>query len=153
MSRPSSLSKWKSEYCAPVVVAVTTAEVETISLKNGLLFHELLSSFGHLDGVNTDVRSGNQTIIISNAHIRFERYSELVAKSAGTLEEHLKSEFQEGDVHANLPKNLIELTRLPPMAMTAKHDEVGPIEIVHTHSITLYLTKRRRTAHNEEPLF
>jgi len=137
MSRPSSLSKWKNEYCAPVVVTVTTAEVETISLKNGLLFHEVLSSFGHLDGVNTDVRSGNQTISISNAHIRFERYSELAAKSAGTLEEHLKKEFQESEPHSTLPKNLIELTRMPPVAMNAKHDEVS---LVDNNNTSMYNT-------------
>lgn len=34
-----------SEYCAPVIATVSTAEVEGICLKNGLLFHELLRSF------------------------------------------------------------------------------------------------------------
>lgn len=31
-----------SEFCAPVVVVVATAEVEALALKNGVLFHDLL---------------------------------------------------------------------------------------------------------------
>jgi hypothetical protein len=34
-----------SEYCAPVVVTLTTLEAENVCLKNGLLFHELLRLF------------------------------------------------------------------------------------------------------------
>ena len=31
-----------SDFCAPVVAVVATAQVENLSLKNGLLFHDLL---------------------------------------------------------------------------------------------------------------
>lgn len=70
-----------------MVVTATTAEAEKICLKNGLLFHELLCSFGHLDGVNATVRSGNQAFNLPDAHIRFERATELRAKSGENIEE------------------------------------------------------------------
>lgn len=38
----SILSKWFVEFATPVVVTVTTENAENISLKNGLLLHELL---------------------------------------------------------------------------------------------------------------
>ena len=42
MPPKSLLNKWFVEYATPVVVTVTTENAENISLKNGLLFHELL---------------------------------------------------------------------------------------------------------------
>ena len=42
MLKSSLTEAWISEFCAPVITVVATAEVETISLQNGLLFHDLL---------------------------------------------------------------------------------------------------------------
>lgn len=106
MTSRSLLSKWFVEYTSPVVVTIATAEVESICLKNGLLFHELLryqiidwifsfflffhfeySAFGHLDNLSATVRSVNHQIPVIDAHIRFERSSEVVPKSSGAIEE------------------------------------------------------------------
>jgi len=75
-----------SEYNACVAVTVTTAQVENKCLKNGLLFHELLSSFGHLDGLSSTIRTGGQSIFVTDAHIRFERSTELNPKSPDLVE-------------------------------------------------------------------
>jgi len=80
-----------------VVVTVATAEVENICLKNGLLLHELLSAFSKLDGVNVTVRSSNYQVEINDAHIRFERVTEVRGKSPACIEELLRSTFEEGD--------------------------------------------------------
>lgn len=45
------------------------------------------SSFGHLDGINAVIRSGNQNFYISDAHVRFERSTEVRAKETQTVEE------------------------------------------------------------------
>lgn len=106
MTTRSLLSKWLVEYTSPVVIVITTPQVENISLQNGLLFHELLrlycffflnfillsklnmySAFGHLDGVNAQVRSINHHIPVVDAHIRFERISEVAVKNSGGVEE------------------------------------------------------------------
>jgi hypothetical protein len=44
------------------------------------------SSFGHLDGLNSSVRTGNQTFTVSDAHIRFERNTEAKAKNSELVE-------------------------------------------------------------------
>ena len=97
MTSRSLLPRWISEFCSPVVVTVATAEVESICLKNGLLLHELLSAFSKLDGVNATVRSSNYQVEINDAHIRFERVTEVRGKSPGCIEELLRSTFEEGD--------------------------------------------------------
>lgn len=97
-----------SEFCAPVVVTLVSAEAEKICLKNGLLLHELLrfvhfidyhvtslvdyvvnflSCFGHLDGIGANIRAGNQTFPLSDAHIRFERATEVRPKTSENIEE------------------------------------------------------------------
>jgi len=81
------LGKFVGEFCAPVVVTVTTAEVENICQKNGLLLHELLSAFGHLDSINSVIRTGSGTLPVTDAHIRFERVTELKPKTSSGLEE------------------------------------------------------------------
>lgn len=81
------MGKFVGEFCAPVVVTVTTAEVENICQKNGLLLHELLSAFGHLDSINSVVRTGSGTLPVTDAHIRFERVTELKPKTSTLLEE------------------------------------------------------------------
>jgi hypothetical protein len=94
------------EFCAPVVVTVTSPEVEKISLKNGLLFHDLLrylvhsyydfppgsyiffsSAFGHIDSISTTVRVSGNNIPVREGHIRFESVSELFPKSSANIEE------------------------------------------------------------------
>jgi hypothetical protein len=111
-SRPL-LQKWIGEFCAPVVVTVATAEVESICLKNGLLLHELLSAFGKLDNVNATIKSTNSQIEISDAHIRFERVTEVRSKSAGSVEELLKATFEEYEL-SRVPSNIAELKAAPP---------------------------------------
>ncbi len=94
-----------SEYCAPVVITLASEEAERICLHNGLLLHELLrysytlifavfiltsivtSCFGHLDGLNSTIRIGNQGISVSDAHIRFERVTEVRPKTAENVDE------------------------------------------------------------------
>ncbi len=77
--------------------------MEKICLQNGLLLHELLryliitltitcltdvdSCFGHLDGINSVVRVGNQQFPINDTHIRFERVTEVKAKTTENVEE------------------------------------------------------------------
>ncbi len=86
-----------------MVVTLATAQVEKICLQNGLLLHELLryrspffsitcltdmdSCFGHLDGINSVVRVGNQQFPINDTHIRFERVTEVKAKTTENVEE------------------------------------------------------------------
>ena len=106
MSTRPLLTKWIGEFCAPVVVTVATAEVENICLKNGLLLHELLSAFGKLDSANATIRSSNSQVEINDAHIRFERVTEVRSKSAGGVEEllrtSLKNTFDITKTHSNL---------------------------------------------------
>lgn len=47
----------------------------------------MYSAFGHLDGVNAQVRSINHHIPVVDAHIRFERISEVAVKNSGGVEE------------------------------------------------------------------
>lgn len=122
MSKSSLMSSWMSEFCAPVVMVVPTAEVESISLKNGLLFHDLLRAFSTLD-VNETIRSNGNMIHIKEAHIRFERSTEFVAKPPGTVEQLLRSLFQEFDI-ARLPANASELKSQSPTAWTPQIEQV-----------------------------
>jgi hypothetical protein len=48
MAAKSLLSKWLVEYTSPVVVTVSSAQAEIVSLQNGLLFHELLRYVSHV---------------------------------------------------------------------------------------------------------
>lgn len=113
MTMRPMLTKWIGEFCAPVVVTVVTAEVESICLKNGLLLHEMLSGFGKLDGANATIRSTSSQIEITDAHIRFERVTEVRPKNAGGLEELLRTSFEEIDL-AKAPTNLADLKADPP---------------------------------------
>jgi hypothetical protein len=45
------------------------------------------SSFGHLDGINTTIRAGNQNYPFADAHIRFEKSTDMRAKASNSLEE------------------------------------------------------------------
>ena len=54
-------------------------------MKYSFVFN-LNRAFSHLD-LNSSVRSGNQVIHITDAHIRFERGTELIQKTPGTVEE------------------------------------------------------------------
>ena len=111
------------EFCSPVVVTVATAEVENICLKNGLLLHELLSAFSKLDGVNATVRSSNYQVEINDAHIRFERVTEVRGKSPGCIEELLRSSFEECDPSMT-PANLVELKATPPTAWGPRAEQI-----------------------------
>lgn len=63
-------------------------DVERICMQNGLLFHELLSCFGHLSGLNSIIRLTNsQTpISVTEAQMRFERVTEVRPKPAENVE-------------------------------------------------------------------
>ena len=111
------------EFCSPVVVTVATAEVENICLKNGLLLHELLSAFSKLDGVNATVRSSNYQVEINDAHIRFERVTEVRGKSPGCIEELLRTSFEECDPSMT-PANLVELKATPPTAWGPRAEQI-----------------------------
>lgn len=117
------LSKWIGEFCAPVVVTVATAEVESICLRNGLLLHELLSVYGKLDSVNATIRSSGSQVEINDAHIRFERVTEVRSKSSGGIEELLRNSFEEYDI-TNASANLIDLKANPPSAWSATADQL-----------------------------
>ena len=91
------LSRFTKEFCAPVVMTVTTAEVENTCLKNGLLFHELMSGFGHLDNVNSTTRTGSSNIVLQDAQIRFESATDARAKTGILMEERLGEAFVEAD--------------------------------------------------------
>lgn len=116
------LSKWVNEFCAPVIATITTNEVELICQKNGLLFHELLSAFGRLDTMNAVVRTASATLPIIDAHIRFERVTEVQAKSAACLEEHLRKSFVPYDI-VSLPNNIAELKVSPPNGSNSKIED------------------------------
>ena len=121
-SRPL-LSKWIGEFCAPVVVTVATAEVENICLKNGLLLHELLSAFGKLDSANATIRSSNSQVEINDAHIRFERVTEVRSKSAGGVEELLRTSFKEYDI-TKTHSNLNDLKLYPPTTWSTHAEQL-----------------------------
>ena len=95
------------------MVTIATAEAEAVCLRNGLLLHELLrlsyynnyalkdfklqltnacfdylcSPFGHLDSINSVIRIGTASIATADAHIRFERATELKSKGSELIEE------------------------------------------------------------------
>ncbi len=74
---------------------VASEEAEKISLKNGLLFNELLSAFGHLDTVTSTIRSISQNIALRDAYIRFERATEMYPKSHVDVENVIQILFIE----------------------------------------------------------
>eukprot|EP01041_Mallomonas_annulata_P002922 gene2922-5736_t len=123
MSNRSILSRWQTEYFAPVVVTLATADVERICLENGLLFHELLSAFGHLDTVNASIRTSGQIFPVAEANIRFERISEVVQKNSGVVEELLREHFEEFDIN-RIPSNIFDLKASPPSAWTQKLEQL-----------------------------
>mmetsp|Transcript_61952 Transcript_61952/g.108957 ORF Transcript_61952/g.108957 Transcript_61952/m.108957 type:complete len:1520 (-) Transcript_61952:123-4682(-) len=123
MSGKTFLKKWIGEYNAAVIVTVTSAEAENICLKNGLLFHELLSSFGHLDGLNSTVRTGNQTFTMNDAHIRFERSTEVKVKSSEQIEKLMRETFEDQEM-SRMPQNIAELKASPPSSWTPKTEAI-----------------------------
>ena len=70
-----------SSHSLLIAATVSSAEAESICLKNGLLFHEILASFGNLDGINAICRTGTANVRMSNVHLRFERASEMQVRS------------------------------------------------------------------------
>lgn len=123
MSTRPLLNKWIGEFCAPVVVTVATAEVESICLRNGLLLHELLSAYGKLDSVNATIRSSGTQVEINDAHIRFERVTEVRSKSSGGIEELLRISFEEYDV-TKVSANIADLKADPPSTWSATADQL-----------------------------
>ena len=74
-------------------MTITTAEVERASLRNQLLFHELLAAFSHLDGLNIHLRVPGNNIVINDCHLRFERSTEMSDKSVEDMENLLRRDF------------------------------------------------------------
>jgi hypothetical protein len=64
-------------------VKVVTEDVAFYRMYN----HLSCSAFGHLDGIHTAIRSNNQMLSLSDAQIRFERGTEMHAKSHQVVEE------------------------------------------------------------------
>eukprot|EP01038_Epipyxis_sp_PR26KG_P005036 gene5036-7027_t len=144
MTNRTLTSKWLSEYCAPVVITVTTAEAEGICLKNGLLLHELLSAFGHLDGINAIVRSGAQNYSLPDTHVRFERVTEMRARTGDVIEEMMKQNFKEFELN-RLPNNVQELKVSPPSAWSPLIEQIAMRSMAFTEfemlsSPLIYLT-------------
>ena len=113
------LHRWINEYCAPVVITVTSSEVEKISLKNGLLLHDLLSAFSHLDSISSGIRTngGGSNISLKEARIRFESSSEVFPKSSANVEEACLNYFEQYDLES-LPMTVDELNANPPSALS-----------------------------------
>ncbi len=101
----SVLSRYLVEFCAPVVLTCTTAEVDKACLRNGLLLHELLGGFARLDNTNSVVRTGSGELHIQDAQIRFEALTEARAKNGFTVDAHLSKIFKEADL-TQLPSSL-----------------------------------------------
>lgn len=57
------------------------------SLTKTNLYILYYSAFGQLDGINSSIRSGSQQLPLADAHIRFERVTEVRTKSSGCVEE------------------------------------------------------------------
>eukprot|EP00981_Chlorochromonas_danica_P002980 scaffold601_cov170-Ochromonas_danica.AAC.41 len=115
--------RWIGEYCAPVVIVTASAEAEKISLRNGLLLHDLLSCFGHLDGINAAIRVPNQVFPMPDGHIRFERVTELKTKTIESVENLLLSQFTPFDVYA-LANTSSEIKANPPTAWTPTTEQI-----------------------------
>ena len=79
-------------------MTVASAEVEKNSLKNGLLFHDLLSAFSHLDAISSTIRTNGNNIAVKEAHIRFESVSEVFPKSSANVEEACLNYFEQYDL-------------------------------------------------------
>lgn len=75
------------------------------------------SAFGSLDGINAAVRTNGQVFGLADAHIRFERASEVDQKSGDQIEDLLHDSFEEFDIN-RLPNSLVELKAGPPSAWT-----------------------------------
>jgi hypothetical protein len=117
------MNRFVSEFCAPVVVLTCTAEAEGVSLKNGLLLHELLSAFGHLDGISATVRGSSSNFHLTDAHIRFERETEVRAKTSTDIELLLQASFREYDL-SGMPATVNELRSATPSAWTPTIEQI-----------------------------
>ena len=84
------------------MVTVTSAEVEKISLKNSLLFHDLLSAFSHLDAISSTIRTNGNNINMKEGHIRFESASEVFPKSSANIEEACLNYFEQYDLEVRI---------------------------------------------------
>ena len=73
--------RFVNEHCVPVVLTIATAQVEECCMKNGYLFHELLT----LSSCKMDT---------ANTRIRFERYSEARSKNCRIVEKALVKVFR-----------------------------------------------------------
>lgn len=74
----------------PVVCTITTAEVERISQRNGLAFHELLSAFSSCQ-LRTHFRSITSHYPLNELTVRFIRAPELRPRPIMRAEELMKA--------------------------------------------------------------
>ena len=111
-----ALARYVHEHCSPLIITISTAQVESTCLRNGLLFHELLAAFSQLDNINTQVRMGTHNVPLPDTHIRFERSSEVRPRygsgegEGDMLEQHLRGVFQTADI-GGLPPSLADVAR------------------------------------------
>ena len=97
----------------PVVCTLTTAEVERISQRNGLSFHELLSAFSSCQ-LRTHFRSITSHYPLNELTVRFIRASELRPRTIMRSEELMRTSYVTlGDEHEE------ELMRKPCVAKDA----------------------------------
>jgi hypothetical protein len=124
MARNNSLvARYINEFASPVVMMVSTAEAEKVSLRNGLLLHELLSAFSHIDGVNSLLRLQNMNINVTECHLRFERSTEMNEKSGEILEQLLRRDFTDFDIE-HLPSTSSALKNNPPTGWSRNVEEL-----------------------------
>lgn len=117
------MNRFISEFCAPVVVLTSTGESEAIALKNGLLLHELLSAFGHLDGISATVRGSSANFHMTDAHIRFERETEVRAKTPGEVDALLQQRFEEFDL-SRMPATVGDMRTATPSAWSLAVEQI-----------------------------
>ena len=117
------LARFLAEFCSPVIMVIPTAEVEKASLRNQLLFHELLAAFSHLDGLNVNLRIPGSNISISDCHIRFERSTEVGEKTVEDVENLLRRDFVDFDIN-HLPVSSSALRNAPPTGWSRKVEEI-----------------------------
>ena len=124
MARNQSLvARYINEFSSPVVMVVASAEAERVSLRNGLLLHELLSAFSHVDGVNSLLRLPGMNINVTDCHLRFERSTEMHEKSAEILEQLLRRDFEDFDMQ-HVPNNVNAMRNAPPNGWSRNVEEL-----------------------------
>ena len=124
MARNQSLvARYINEFLSPVVMVQASEEAEPVSLRNGLLLHELLAAFSHVDGVNSLLRLPGMNINVTDCHLRFERSTEMHEKSGEILEQLLRRDFEDFDMQ-HVPSTANALRNAPPTGWSRNVEEL-----------------------------